>query len=78
MKNRGYRKNTKFDEVSAAFSTISFGSKVLEWIKKQQFGAGSLTKLFYQALKAQQQQKQIERQFDQNLSDQQKQEAGKG
>ena len=31
-----YRKNTKFDEVSSALSTISFGNKVLKWIQEQQ------------------------------------------
>ena len=72
-----YRKNTKFDEVSSALSTISFGNKVLEWIQKQQLEDKNFNKAIHQAMKAQQQKKQIEQQSDQNQSDQQKQEQEK-
>ena len=69
-----YRKHTKFDEVSSALSTISFGNKVLEWIQKQQLEDEDFNKAIYQAMKAQQQQKQTEQQ---STSDQQKQEQEK-
>ena len=72
-----YRKNTKFDEVSSALSTISFGNKVLEWIQEQQLEDKNFNKAIHQALKAQQQQKQHEQQSDQNQLDQQKQEREK-
>src|SRR4051812_41854130 len=55
-----YRKNTKFDEVSAALSTISFGNKVLEWIQKQQFEDREFNKAVQQALKAQNEHHQID------------------
>src|SRR3954466_9990249 len=62
-----YRKNTKFDEVSAALSTISFGNKVLEWIQKQQFEDREFNKAVQQALKAQNEHHQIdEKQSEQN------------
>lgn len=38
MKDAGfdeYRKTTRFDEISSALSTISFGNKVLNWIREQ-------------------------------------------
>ena len=72
-----YRKNPKFDEVSSAFSTISFGNKVLEWIQEQQLENKNFNKVIDQAMKAQQQQKQHDQQSDQNQSDKQKQEQEK-
>jgi len=67
MKNEEFeecRKNTKFDEVSSALSTISFGNKVLEWIQNQQLEDKNFNQAIHQALKAQQQQKQIEQQSE--------------
>ncbi|KAA9023790.1 hypothetical protein [Niallia endozanthoxylica] len=63
MKNEEFeecRKNTKFDEVSSALSTISFGNKVLDWIQNQQLEDENFNKAVQQALKAQDMHQQTE------------------
>ncbi|WP_394237403.1 VWA domain-containing protein [Niallia oryzisoli] len=80
MKNEEFeecRKNTRFDEISSALSTISFGNKVLDWIQNQQLEDKNFNKAIHQAFKAQHQQKIIEQQSDRNQSDQQKKEQEK-
>lgn len=66
------RNHTKFDEVSSALSTISFGNQVLEWIQNQQIMDREFNKAIYHAMQAQKKHQQIEQESEQNPSDKQR------